>query len=169
MRSDLKKFYNQADTQVDVNSTDFANVMAYLREHGLPDPQVVVQEVGTPTGIRYTDIELVYTHGMRPPLMMQAFLVLNRPQGAVVDFKLWSGELSVTTPPEYEPPQGEIPPDPPKPKPIILVGGVMHGTLYYPIVGDDSPNGTRYIDGRGTFVKNVTRTPFGNSVYWTKV
>jgi hypothetical protein len=172
MRSDLTKLYNQADHQVDVNGEDFANILAYLRSHGLPDPQVVVQEVGTPTGIRYTDIQLVYTDPMRPPLLMQAFLVCNSPQRAVTDYDVWRGEPKPRLPEEFAPPKaagvaaGAETPLPAKP--VVLVGPLMYGSVFYPVAGDDSPDGTKFTDVRGTFVKKVVRTPFGNTVYWER-
>ena len=41
--------------------------------------------------------------------------------------------------------------------------------MYYTVTGDTSPNGTVFSDTRGTFVKVVIATPFGNEAYWEKV
>lgn len=165
MRSDLEKFYDQASNQVDINSQDFANVMAYLRSHGMLDPMVMEEEVGTPLGARFRNIYLIYTDPQRPPLRMLAYLVMNRPQGAVVDYQMWAG-LKVAIPEEYAPPVKPVVISNPVPK--VLVGGLMFGNAYYPVAGDDSPNGQKYTDGRGTFTKVKTPSPFGFSVYWTK-
>lgn len=169
MRSDLTKPYNLRDNPPDPASADVANVMAYLKSHGLPDPQVIVQEVGSPDGTRYTNIELVYTAEHRPPLSLSLYLVMNHPSVAVVDYRLWRGELVSNYPTEFTPPKPAVAPQPPPTKPTVLVGGLMAGSRHYPVAGDSSPDGTKYSDERGTFVKRMTRTPFGSSAYWEKI
>lgn len=168
MRSDLTKPYNLSDNPPDLTSADCANVMAYLKSHGLPDPQIIVQEVGSPVGIRYTNTELVYTDPLRPPLSLSLYLVLNHPSVAVVDYKLWRGEV-VQYPEEFKPPKAPDTPPPPPAKPTVLVGALMAGSRYYPVAGDDSPDGTKFADARGAFVKKVVQTPFGNTVYWERI
>lgn len=168
MRSDLEKFYDQSANQVDIHSQDFANVMAYLKANGLPAPQPIVQEVGMPMGFRYTDIELLWTEPNRPPLMLQAYLVCNCPQRAVTDYDMWRGEKNPRIPDEYKPAPPK-PADPPKPPPVTAKpGAFVYGSLYLSTAGDDSPDGTKFSDERGTFTKHVLPTPWGKSVWWTK-
>jgi hypothetical protein len=62
------------------------------------------------------------------------------------------------------------PPGPPVNGCIDPVGpnsGAAAGNIYLTVVGDTSPNGTKFTDSRGTFVKTVVATPFGNSADWT--
>ena len=168
MRSDLSKLYNQSDNPVDIQSADFAAVMNYLKANGLPVPQPIVYEVGMPTGIRYTDIELLWTEQNRPPLLLQAYLVCNAPQRAVTDYDMWRGEQKPRIPDEYKPAPPK-PTDPPKPPPMTAKpGAFVYGNLYQALVGDESPDGTKHTDERGSFTKRVVPTPFGNSVYWMK-
>lgn len=168
MRSDLPKLYNQGDTQVDIQSADFANVINYLKANGLPLPLVIQDDVGMPTGFRYVDTELVWTEPNRPPLKLQAFLVCNAPQRAVTDYDMWRGEPKPRIPEEYKPAPPK-PSDPPKPAPVTAKPGpFVYGSLYQALVGDESPDGTKYTDERGSFTKRVVPTPFGNSVYWMK-
>lgn len=170
MRSDLTRLYNQADNPVDVNSQDFKDVLAYLHSHGLPQPNVIVQEVGMPTGPRYTDIELIFLDPLRAPLKMQAFLVMNAPQRAVTDFDLWRGERNPRIPEEYAPKAAAAVVGSQAPvKPTRLVGPLIFGSNYQPVPNDDSADGAKYTDERGTFIKRVTPTPFGNSVHWEKI
>jgi hypothetical protein len=49
------------------------------------------------------------------------------------------------------------------------VGVQSIGTLYLSVVGDTSPDGAKFTDSRGTFLKHVTITPFGRTNYWEKV
>ena len=41
------------------------------------------------------------------------------------------------------------------------VGVQSIGTLYLSVVGDTAPDGAKFTDSRGTFLKHVTITPFG--------
>jgi len=61
-----------------------------------------------------------------------------------------------------------IPPPPPPntQQPTVLVGPLSFGTMYLTVPYDNSPAGTKYTDSRGTFVKFVQATPFGNEAYW---
>jgi hypothetical protein len=49
------------------------------------------------------------------------------------------------------------------------VGPLSVGTLYLSVVGDNYPDGAKFTDSRGTFLKHVTITPFGRGNYWEKV
>jgi hypothetical protein len=49
------------------------------------------------------------------------------------------------------------------------VGPLSIGTLYLSVAGDTSPDGTKFTDSRGTFLKHVTITPFGRTNYWEKI
>lgn len=47
------------------------------------------------------------------------------------------------------------------------VGSQNFGNIYNTVPGDTSGNGAIFNDARGTFVKTVVATPFGNESYWT--
>jgi len=49
------------------------------------------------------------------------------------------------------------------------VGAQSLGSIYLPMDNDGFPDGTRFADGRGTFIKHVTITPFGRTNYWEKI
>jgi hypothetical protein len=49
------------------------------------------------------------------------------------------------------------------------VGPQSVGALYNSVVGDDSLDGAKFTDARGTFLKHVTITPFGRMMYWEKI
>jgi hypothetical protein len=73
--------------------------------------------------------------------------------------------INVADYPPYNPP--------PTPAPQLAtdgdpVGPLSSGTLYLSIAGDTSPDGTKFTDSRGTFLKHVTITPFGRTNYWEK-
>ena len=66
------------------------------------------------------------------------------------------------------------PPAPPTPQPAPVgtdpVGNQSVGTLYYSVPGvDNYPDGAKYTDSRGTFLKHVVITPFGRTCYWEKI
>lgn len=65
--------------------------------------------------------------------------------------------------------QPQTVPAPPTPVVGDPVGAQSTPTTYLTVVGDASPNGAVFTDSRGTFVKTVINTPFGNEAYWTKV
>ena len=63
---------------------------------------------------------------------------------------------------------------PPAPVPQLAtdgdpVGPLSVGTLYLSVVGDNYPDGAKFTDSRGTFLKHVTITPFGRGNYWEKI
>lgn len=66
----------------------------------------------------------------------------------------------------------DYPPVAPPPAPVVaapvteLVGGQSIGSIYYTVTGDSSPDGTKFTDARGTFVKHMVVTPFGKNAYW---
>lgn len=49
------------------------------------------------------------------------------------------------------------------------VGIQSLGTLYLSVPGESYPDGAKFTDSRGTFLKHVTFTPFGRTNYWEKV
>jgi hypothetical protein len=71
---------------------------------------------------------------------------------------------------------GDFPPfDPPNPTPPPVaatndpVGLQSLGTLYFSVRGEAFPDGAKFTDPRGTFLKHVILTPFGPANYWEKV
>jgi hypothetical protein len=63
---------------------------------------------------------------------------------------------------------------PPAPSPQLAADGDPVGlqsiaTLYLSVVGDTAPDGAKFTDSRGTFLKHVIITPFGRGNYWEKV
>jgi len=65
--------------------------------------------------------------------------------------------------------------DPPTPPPqqqsanADPVGIQSLGTLYLSVPGENFPDGAKFTDSRGTFLKHVTFTPFGRTNYWEKI
>ena len=49
------------------------------------------------------------------------------------------------------------------------VGQQSLGVLYYSVPGENFPDGAKFTDARGTFMKHVVITPFGRMNYWEKV
>jgi hypothetical protein len=49
------------------------------------------------------------------------------------------------------------------------VGVQSVGVLYYSVPGETIPDGQKFTDTRGTFLKHITITPFGRSHYWEKI
>ena len=49
------------------------------------------------------------------------------------------------------------------------VGLQSLGALYYSVPGENFPDGAKFTDPRGTFLKHVVITPFGRSSYWEKI
>jgi hypothetical protein len=49
------------------------------------------------------------------------------------------------------------------------VGIQSLGTLYLSVPGEAYPDGAKFTNNLGTFVKHVTFTPFGRTNYWEKV
>lgn len=49
------------------------------------------------------------------------------------------------------------------------VGLQSVGNLYLSVPGDFYPDGAKYTDSRGTFLKHVALTPFGRNNYWEKI
>lgn len=67
----------------------------------------------------------------------------------------------------YDPPAAAVPPsqaatnDP--------VGLQSLGTLYLSVPGEQYPDGAKFTDSRGTFLKHIVLTPFGPTNYWEKI
>lgn len=49
------------------------------------------------------------------------------------------------------------------------VGIQSLGTLYLSVPGEAYPDGAKFTDARGTFLKHVVLTPFGRTNYWERV
>jgi hypothetical protein len=49
------------------------------------------------------------------------------------------------------------------------VGIQSLGTLYLSVPGETYADGAKFTDSRGTFIKHVTFTPFGQTNYWEKI
>jgi len=49
------------------------------------------------------------------------------------------------------------------------VGLQSVGDLYLSVAGENYPDGAKFTDTRGTFLKHVTLTPFGRINYWEKI
>ena len=49
------------------------------------------------------------------------------------------------------------------------VGLQSIGVLYYSVPGETFPDGAKFSDPRGTFLKHVVITPFGRTGYWEKI
>ncbi len=49
------------------------------------------------------------------------------------------------------------------------VGLQSLGTLYLSVAGESYPDGAKFTDTRGVFLKHVALTPFGRANYWEKV
>lgn len=78
------------------------------------------------------------------------------------------GSIKVSTNVSDYPPVAP-PPAAPTTAPVTdPVGPQTLGNIYLPVVGDNSPDGFTYSDSRGSFVKHISITPFGRTVYWIK-
>jgi hypothetical protein len=49
------------------------------------------------------------------------------------------------------------------------VGPQSVGVLYNSVAGENFPDGAKFTDARGTFLKHVAITPFGHMNYWEKI
>lgn len=103
-----------------------------------------------------------------PSLLMQS-VVLVGPTANYAPSPAPAGSVVVSSDaknyPPYEVPAPPSPIDPPK----VPVWRHNIGSLWFAAVGDKSANGTQYKDERGTFVKRVIPSPFGEWAYWEKV
>lgn len=97
--------------------------------------------------------------GVSQPGTLTPYDPNNPPAGAI------KVSTNVKDYPAFDPPKPVTPPAPI----TVLVGPQQTGTIYQPVVGDASPDGTKYTDARGTFLKHVIASPFGNYVYWEKI
>ncbi|MBZ5609309.1 MAG: hypothetical protein LAP38_13685 [Acidobacteriia bacterium] len=74
--------------------------------------------------------------------------------------------LNLADYPPFDPP---APPAPHTPASDDPVGLQSVGALYLAVPGETYQDGAKYTDGRGTFLKHITFTPFGRTNYWEKV
>ena len=73
--------------------------------------------------------------------------------------------LNIADYPPFNPP-----PVPPSPTAANdPVGPQSIGALYNSVPGENFPDGARFTDPRGTFLKHVVVTPFGRMMYWEKI
>jgi hypothetical protein len=80
-----------------------------------------------------------------------------------------SGSIRVSVRPEDYPPFN---PPTPAPSPAATtdpVGPQSLGALYNSVPGENFPDGAKFTDARGTFLKHVAITPFGRMCYWEKI
>lgn len=80
-----------------------------------------------------------------------------------------SGSIRVSTSLADYPPL-----NPPAPTPLQATDGDPVGiqslaTLFLSVPGEAYPDGAKFTDTRGTFLKHVTFTPFGRTNYWEKI
>ena len=80
-----------------------------------------------------------------------------------------SGSIRVSVNPADYPPFN--PPAPPQSPAATTepVGQQSLGVLYYAVPGENFPDGAKFTDARGTFLKHVVITPFGRMNYWEKI
>jgi len=80
-----------------------------------------------------------------------------------------SGAIHVSTNAADYPPFN--PPAPPVPQTPCNdpVGLQALGVLYLSVSGETYPDGAKFNDARGTFLKHVVITPFGRTNYWEKI
>lgn len=80
-----------------------------------------------------------------------------------------AGSIHVSTNPADYPPFN--PPAPPSSATAANdpVGLQSIGALYYSVPGETYPDGGKFTDPRGTFLKHVVITPFGRTNYWEKI
>lgn len=82
----------------------------------------------------------------------------NNPPGGAIKVS-----VNIADYPPFDPPPPAVPtPDP--------VGPQSVGNVYYSLPSDVGfPDGYKYTDTRGTFIKHVLVSPFGQSHFWEKV
>lgn len=175
MRADLKRPYDQLSNPVDITSEDFHNVMAWLKSHGAPTA-IVTNDRATYPGGSYENIILLYLAPNKPPLALNAFIVMNDPQHAEFDIRMWSGygnQNPLWLEKQYEPPVKLN--EPPTAPLESLVGFQIWGDLYAVGKGDHAPIGFVFgpipgVEDRGTFVKQGVLGPFGiMNAHWKKI
>lgn len=68
----------------------------------------------------------------------------------------------------YVAPQPPSPPVPQPPAPTNLIGPAIegHSGWFYPVPGDNSPNGTQFSQNGHTYIKQVVASVVGSSAYW---
>ena len=79
------------------------------------------------------------------------------------------GAIRVSTRIEDFPPFDPPTPPPKSPAQDDPVGFQSLGALYLSVPGETYPDGAKFSDARGTFLKHVVFTPFGRTNYWEKI
>ena len=115
MRTDLTKEYGIYDNLPDQNSTDFHQVMDWLKAHGAGDYAVSFLPAG---GVNqsFTPAQMVLTFAFRPQTAVAAYLTLNSPLATLLAIGLGKDANGVQIE-EYHyvrqtPPTGEVPANP---------------------------------------------------------
>lgn len=152
MRTDLQRPYNTVDNPVDPDSEDYLGVLGYLKQNGLPTPKIVMVDVTRPEQPplprvpgKWRDITWTWEGSHRPdPLISSAIHVMNDPQQAVVQYRVWMGISPIVTPTQYATPKPVPPTDE---KPPAWTGKLEN-------------------DGRPGYVKKTKQTPFGPMTWW---
>lgn len=154
---------------VDTDSPHFRRILSWLVANGAPpNPELVEEKMAFSEML--APAYFLFQDGLGRSLKVDAVLLSISPKVALVEIQKAFGlpQVAVDFPPDPPPPS----PEPPKAaRPAVLVGPAMDtGERYYPVAGDDSPDGTEYSDARGRFIKHRVMSPFGYlGTYWQKV
>jgi hypothetical protein len=167
MRTDISPPYDWFTNRPNPTNQDFHNVMAWLKDHGAPDPKQVYLDLtggGFPVGATNPGPLLMFQYPSLPQ-PLDASLVMNTPGAALVALGLgWTN---------YEPPAVPAPPPPPPPgQPANPIGNYWftdHDGLkvFYPAPGDTSPDKMLYRDGGlKLYIKSLIPGPWGDYASW---
>lgn len=155
----------------DPSGPDMADVLAWLKAHGAPDPQFVKIPLLPAADLKLPldPLQLKYLTPDGSTLLLDAALVLNSPSAAYLDlrraFNLPGPEYVSYSPPVK--PVINVPPA--VPRPDDPVGEYMgRNKLYYSKPGDDAPAGTIFKRGTEVFIKHLDDSPWGKYRYWEK-
>lgn len=80
-----------------------------------------------------------------------------------------TGSIRVSTDVAQYPPFNPPVPTPAQSSDGDPVGIQSLATLFLSVPGETYPDGAKFTDARGTFLKHVTFTPFGRTNYWEKI
>lgn len=133
-----------------------AAVAAYNAEYGI-DPSPMTGNVPTPAPPKPPMLTVVNTNAVEALEVQSAVLLTAGQDPSTLNWNSVFSQVQYTPPPVV-------------PNTITItdpVGTQNFGNIYNTVPGDNSPNGAIFIDPRGTFVKTVVATPFGNESYWT--
>jgi hypothetical protein len=173
VRTDFARPYDWFDNPPDEHSEDFRNVIAWLKEHGAPEPKVLfLIPVPVPDGQRYPGPIMYLDFGSGPQGLMDASLVLNEP-GVVLSMLglVRPGLLTLYEPPSAPPPPPPLPPgQPANPVGVFWYKARNGAEIYQCADGDTLPDGSRFRSPDGAeYLKSKIETPFGFAQYWEKI